>query len=368
MLTADKVKEILTTEDIIRLCHELQDDDTDRYDFQGHPLFHTSICHGGNSVDKLYYYPDSKKFYCFTCSATSDIFQIVQRAKGFATFYEAFQFVVDYFHITDDGEEEEQVDVVEDWDIFQRYKDLTVEKTTPDNTKFVEENILEYYEKACPGEWLKDNISAEVMDLYGIRIDSAASKIIIPHRDDEGRLIGIRGRAYDLIELEKAKYAPVYLNGVMYNFPTGQYLYGLWQNKDAIRRCKKVLLCEGEKSVLQYASYYPPEDCICVATCGSNITQTQIDLLLKYGVETVVLGYDRDFATYRGDPETREYEDKLKRILQPLLTYFKVYMIMDYDHLTGFKDSPTDKGRETLEKLMSKKIYVPPVTEKTIRR
>lgn len=302
---------------------------------------------------------------CWTCSDTKDIFEIVKFCKGFTEFYDAFKFVVDYFGIKDEDDREE-VELTDDWDIFQKYKDLEV-LTNNINEKFVNENILEYWPKASPEEWIKDFISEEAMDRYGIRIDSATRKIIIPHRDDNGNLIGIRGRAYDLEEMQRAKYAPVYLNNVLYNFPTGQYLYGLWQNKYGIQRTKKVLLCEGEKSVLQYASYYPPEDCICLATCGSNITQAQIDLLLKYGVEEVILGYDRDFDTYKGDPETKAYEEKLRKILQPLLTYFRVYMIMDYDHLLPFKGSPTDSGKEILEKLMQKRIYIPPIAEK-IRR
>lgn len=366
MLDAEKVKEMLTEEDIIRLCHDLQEDDTDLYDFQGHPVFSTSICHGGNSPDKLYYYPDSKLFHCWTCGETKDIFEIVKFCKGFTEFYDAFKFIIDYFGIKDEDDREE-VELTDDWDIFQKYKDLEV-LTNNINEKFVKENILEYWPKASPEEWIQEHISEEVMDRYGIRVDSATRKIIIPHRDDNGNLVGIRGRAYDLEELQRAKYAPVYLNGVLYNFPTGQYLYGLWQNKYGIQRTKKVLLCEGEKSVLQYASYYSPEDCICVATCGSNVTQAQIDLLLKYGVEEVILGYDRDFDTYRGDPETKAYEEKLRKILQPLLTYFRVYMIMDYDHLLPYKGSPTDAGKEILEKLIKQKIYVPPIAEKTIRR
>ena len=63
---------------------------------------------------------------------------------------------------------------------------------------------------AAPTEWTKEGISPEVMKAYGIRIDSALLKIIIPHRNINGELIGIRGRAYNPIELDDGKkYMPV---------------------------------------------------------------------------------------------------------------------------------------------------------------
>jgi hypothetical protein len=196
---------------------------------------------------------------------------------------------------------------------------------------------------------------------YGIRVDAANRKIIIPHRNADGKLIGIRGRAYDPFEVQFAKYAPISIEGTLYNFPTGKYLFGLYQNKETICKMKKILICEGEKSVLQSATFYGWDNSYCVATCGSTITDDQIQMMLELGVEEVILGYDRDFKGRKGDDDVVQYEQKLYRILQPLLPYFNVYVIFDYDHLTGYKDSPTDQGRTIFEALWKKKIYVPPV-------
>ncbi len=41
---------------------------------------------------------------------------------------------------------------------------------------------------------------------------------------------------------------------------------------------------------------------------------------------------------------------------------------MDYEGLLGYKDSPADKGRETLEKLMKKKQPVSAVEADTERK
>ena len=75
--------------------------------------------------------------------------------------------------------------------------------------------------------------------------------------------------------------------------------------------------------------------------------------------EEVILAYDREFDGGRGDPDTVEYEKKLSKIMKGLTPYVSVYVIMDYDHLTNKKDSPTDQGKEIFEKLLNAKIYVP---------
>ena len=53
MLDSAKVKEMLSQDDIIRLCCSLQDDDTYLMDSQGRPLFLTSLDHEGGDSYKL---------------------------------------------------------------------------------------------------------------------------------------------------------------------------------------------------------------------------------------------------------------------------------------------------------------------------
>ena len=43
-------------------------------------------------------------------------------------------------------------------------------------------------------EWLYEGISDETMNKYEIKFDLDSEGIIIPHRDKDGRLIGIRQR------------------------------------------------------------------------------------------------------------------------------------------------------------------------------
>ena len=371
MLDSNKVRELLTTEQIIQLCHDLQGDDTELYDVYGHPIFCTCLDHPDGNSYKLYYYPESKLFYVYTRGDSYDIFELVKRAKGFDEFIEAYRFIVNYFHLKDNGQTEEKRPLTNDWNIFQTIQDFSKQQSNDNKTNQpISENLLEYfYPLAAPMEWQKDHISPAVMRYYGIRVDSALHKIIIPHRDIDGNLIGIRGRTYDPFELaEGKKYMPVFIQGDMYNHMLGKNLFGLYENKETIRRTKKVLIVESEKAVMQCASYYGVDNCYCVATCGSSLSQDQINLIMKLGVTEVILGYDREFQGGYGDADTEEYEKKLLKTVKPLTLYFNTYIIMDYDHLTGYKDSPTDCGKEILEKLLKQKIYIAPIHEEKAKR
>ena len=371
MLDSNKVRELLTTEQVIELCHDLQGDDTELYDVYGHPIFNTCLDHPDGDSFKLYYYPESKLFYIYTRGESYDIFELVKRAKGFDEFIEAYRFIVNYFHLKDNGKTEEKRPLTNDWNIFQTIQDFTKQRAVDTKVnKPISENLLEYfYPLAAPMEWQKDHISPAVMRYYGIRVDSALHKIIIPHRDIDGNLIGIRGRTYDPFELEEGKkYMPVFIQGDMYNHMLGKNLFGLYENKETIRRTKKVLIVESEKAVMQCASYYGVGNCYCVATCGSSLSQDQINLIMKLGVTEVILGYDREFQGGYGDADTEEYEKKLLKTVKPLTLYFNTYIIMDYDHLTGYKDSPTDCGKEILEKLLKQKIYIAPIHEEKAKR
>ena len=67
--------------------------------------------------------------------------------------------------------------------------------------------------------WLKEGISQEVMDSYGIAFDPVMWGIVIPHYDINGKLIGIRERTLIKEEEINGKYKPAILNYQMYNHP-----------------------------------------------------------------------------------------------------------------------------------------------------
>ena len=144
MLSAEQIKNQLSVDDIIKIMTHLQQDDTVLYDSQGHPIFSTSVCHKGDSF-KLYYYNETKLFHCYTCGKTSDIFELVQKTKEFTDFMDAYNFVVKFFNIKNDGFHEQQNELTSDWDIFHDMEDFNKISATDNSIMPIQENLLEYF-------------------------------------------------------------------------------------------------------------------------------------------------------------------------------------------------------------------------------
>lgn len=359
MLDSEQVKNMLSTDDIIRLCCDLQEDDTVLYDAQGNPIFSTCLDHEGGDSWKCYYYPESKIFHTYTSGKSKDIFQVVQQVKGFDEFIDAFNYVVRYFNLKDNWFTEKK-ELTSDWDILQQAKDYEEAEVEENKIPIIPMNMLDYfYPLAAPIEWQQEGISPEVMLYYGIRIDSALQHIIIKQVNEKGELIGIRRRSFDPIEVEEGKkYMPVFIEGQCYNTPTSKTLYGIYENKETIKQMKKVLLVEGEKSVLQLATMYGVDHCYALAVYGSALSQDHIQTLLDLQVDEVIIGFDHEFTGKRGEADEHEYEQKLLKLARPLLPYMKVSLILDVNNLTPYKASPTDCGKEIFEQLYRSRNYV----------
>lgn len=355
MISAQRIIDKITPEQVIKLCCELQGSSTWIPDTYGNPIFNTCLDHWDGNSYKLYYFTDSRRFYVFTTGESYDIFELVKRAKGFSTFKDAYYFVVNYFHFNDDvhGFDEDTFNV----------EDIAIDYNSPRAIKIdriINENMLEFfYPLASPTEWQKEGISTNVMNYYGIRCDAANQKIIIPQRDINGNLVGIRGRSFNQKDLDNGrKYMPVKIENDLYNCPLGNHLFGLNYNKEFISKIGKVLLVEAEKSVLQMSSFYSITECYAVATCGFNVSDEQIDLLLSLGISEVIIGFDRDFTGTGSDEDVLEYEKKILKVARPLLAYFDVYMLIDEEGLLPYKASPTDCGQLTYRRLLKNKKQI----------
>lgn len=132
-----------------------------------------------------------------------------------------------------------------------------------------DETILSYFEDRYYTGWLDEGISADAMKRFGIKWYEYHKHIIIPCRNTQGELIGIRRRS--LVEGEQ-KYMPLTIEGRSYAFSTGLALYGLYENMAIIQHRRECYLFEGEKSVLKAASIYGNFPC---AACFSHSVSRQ---------------------------------------------------------------------------------------------
>ncbi len=310
-----------------------------------------TCCHHSDSEEaswKLYYYKNTHLFVCYSeCGAMS-----------------FFTFLRNYYEVRG---------IPYDWytDIYQVILNCSASSTQigeplykPIRSNYeiqksrqqlpeIPEGILNVFVKKYPIEWEKDGITDTAMDKYNIRFSNTQNKIIIPHYDAEGRLVGIRGRALNSWDIENfGKYMPVQIEGKWYSHPLSLNLYGLNFNKENIKRRRICYIFEGEKSPLLCENLDEPN--CAVASCGSNLNKFQIDLLMRYcQPHEIVVCYDSEEI---GNSD--KYFQKLYKMCQRYTQYANMSFIYDFKGLLDLKDAPIDKGADIFYKLLKERVKV----------
>lgn len=305
-------------------------------------LIFQSVCHQSESW-KLYFYKESKRFYCYSNCHQMSLFDVIMKAKE-CSFLESLKFVNNYM-----GNKLR---------VKHGFGRNTYKKISFENIEYVELEPIkkQYLYKLYSDEvkrWQNEGISIAALDKFNIKYDTENNKIIIPHFRADGKCVGIRCRFFNPIEVEKGKYRPLWRDNVGYAHSLGSNLYGLNISKENIKKYKKCVVFEGEKSVLLYETYYPNNN-ISVAICGSNFTSIQQKMLLDLGIEEICLCLDRQYVEC-GDNESIEWKNKIHKMLRNLKDYIKCSYVWDKD-LLGYKDSPVDRGKEIFERLLKDRI------------
>lgn len=355
-MTAQQLKERLSEEDIRKLLLEMgatfyyEDDDMWITD---------TICHHGNKP-KLYYYKDSKSFHCYTECGQLDIIGIVMGYKDFTQ--EEFQKAINWICIKlnlDNCEygfgKQEQIS---DWEFIRSYKKSSKKINKEKELVPYDPSILKIFQPFYPKCWIDEGISIRSMKKYGIMYCVWQQKIIIPHYNISNELIGVRTRSMLEMDIELyGKYAPFKIGNIFYNHSLGLNLFGLNHNMKAIQRKRKIMLVEAEKSVLQTDTMFG-EDNFTVALCGSNLTDYQKGIILMLGVREVIIGLDKQYQELDSE-ECKKWAKHIKdKIIDKLSAFVIVTVLWDTNGLLGYKDSPSDKGKDTLLQLMDNKLYV----------
>ena len=280
----------------------------DRYKETDEAIIFPTICHNADSAEasmKLYYYKDTKLFYCYTCCGGQSIFKFMEH------YYEARGIEYDWYN-----------------DIYSLVVNCTPRKNlegfVPQQRELLRNKyekkkrnvelpeypsgVLEIFIKEYPGQWLMDGITEKAMDTFNILFSISQNKIIIPHYDAVGRLVGVRGRALNEWEVENVgKYMPVKIEDKWYKHPLSLNLYGLNHNKEAIKKSGIVYIFESEKSVLQFEAFDMPN--CAVAVCGSSLNKFQVDILMRECAPSeFIVCFDKE------KDEHDEYFNKLFRI------------------------------------------------------
>lgn len=341
MLDIAAIKAQITDDDIIALM-----------DSMGIPLvsansqyqLYPSACHHSDwerHKNKLYYYVQSQRWHCYSCSGDWDTIGLVQHLRK-CTFNQAVDYICSTLGIS-----ATELDIRQDVDNWQRDLrrwlpnadyDESAELTSYDPA------ILSAFDHLYPTEWLEYGITRDSMDKFGIGWYARQACISIPVVQN-GQLVGVRGRYTRPHDIDKGKYRPIaMLDGTMLKFSTNQCLYGLDQNKSAIEKCRQVLLFESEKSILKADSWHIHN---ALAVFGSNISKRHIEMLLELGVNDVVLCMDSDYRQI-GDDDFQFFVAKMRKLAGKLTPYFStsvVYNNQGYDaYKCNIMDLPYDKA------------------------
>ena len=338
------------------------------------PIMYKTGCHNidfSHAKNNLAYYPETRSFYCFSqCSKSYNIldlvktrFELIGESK---TTYKSMQWICQVCSIPFEFSNDEEVKVIEyDWkrDIGRYRKG----KKSIDNfeIKVYNDDVLSYFPKVYHEDWVNDNISIEIMQKYEICFYPYRNAILIPCRNINGELIGIRMRLLD--PNSEHKYFPLYmLNGDNYKFSTNECFYGIYQAKEAIKKHKRAVLVESEKGHLQGATYYGTEDNVIIGNYGRGFSDKKRNMLLALGITELTIAYDFDYSKvgeYDSDgewikiEEFLKFEESIMRTAEYFHGYCKVTALVSYGG-HKLKDCATDNGKEWYEKLWKEREVI----------
>jgi hypothetical protein len=314
---------------------------------------------------KLYYFSDddSHSFRCFTqCSCNYDVYSLTQKVFENRGQTLSFTAAVDYvartvgksfgFGIEIEAKEKKNPEL--EWmNRVTRKKKVELPQLT-----FYNEAILDVFSHHNnPSLFRNDHISEAALDRFGVKYYDKASRIVLVNRFwENGKIIGLRGRYNGVLETGIAKYIPLNIQSHTYSYPTFMNLYGLWENKEAIQRLKKIIIFESEKSVMQVYSFFQ-DDCYAVALSGSSLSQYQVDTILNLGINEVQIGLDKEFQTGDRDAELRQMQ-KVLQMARRFTPFVRTTVLWDCEGVLPYKSSPSDLGKDVLLKMLEQKQEV----------
>lgn len=345
------LKEQLNTDQIITLLESLG---AELREFGQTYLVFDSICHhlyAEEHKPKLYYYMNDKMFHCYSCQFHGDVYSLIEEVWNLRDiefyFGDIVRYILGILGLSEDTFTQTKKASWRD--------DLRLFSTTKQGVKthqiYPISDLNRFVDK-LPYAWIKDGISVDTMRKYHIGYYPLNDCTTIPAFDRDGELVGIRGRFWREEDIELGKYRPICCNGIEYRFPSGNVLYGLYQNQENIRATHEVKIFEAEKSVMQMEDILERNNS--VAIFGSNLSHTQLQQLIKLEVERYVICLDK----WGSEEDRKRCNKSVEKIAKMCKLYGEVIVIEDNGEL-DYKDSPSDKGKEIWERLYKNALDKP---------
>jgi DNA primase len=258
----------------------------------------------------------------------SDIITLVQYNKNF-TFREAMKYLHKLlglqFTYKKEDVKKENIDPLA---VFKRVKSKRKSVDISD-IDFLQEEVLNDYTPCIHISWVKEGITQKTVDKFQLGYSFVRQRVIIPIRYWlTGELIGITGRT--MVENYNEFDIPKYLAIKPYTKTIN--LYGLYENYEAIKNARYVVIQESEKSVLKRHSRL---DETCVAVGCHEISEEQARILIGLDIDEIVVCFDRGIDINH----TRYCCEKFYHIRKVSYIYDKWDLLKD-------KESPADKSSQ----------------------
>lgn len=318
-----------------------------------------TICHNPiNEAEsmKLYWYQNNKIFRCYTeCNEAMSIFRLYQKYMALnhypVTIEEAEEYVKQCLKHIVINTNKVSYNYELDLNKYQFNNNIPILDEYP-------REVLSYFTHYYHPTWLRDGITPEAMDKFHIGFSLGQNKIIIPHFDINGRLVGIRGRTLDKKEAEAyGKYRPLQIGKITYAHPLQFNLYGIHEHQNGIKMRRQAIIAEAEKSVLLDDGYYGDLS-NCVACCGSTFNKYHISLLTNIlGANEIIIALDKEYTDWRTE-KARKYKERIISMCRKYSNQAVFSYMWDYDNVLEEKDSPFDKGKEVFEHLYKTRVKV----------
>jgi len=251
----------------------------------------------------------------------SDIFTLIEYINK-CNFFESMLWCcnileIDYYH-------EPTLEIPESIRLTRMLMKMKSNEEEEDDTpiRVLDNKVLGYYKNYVNDMFLKDGISYNTQQEFGIGYDEESNRITIPIYDEIGSLISLKARLFKE-ELSENELKYIYL----YKCPRNKILFGLNKTHNYIRESGKVWVGESEKSVLQLWSHGIKNS---VGIGGKKIGKRQIEMLSRLNAK-ICFAFDKDVTQ-------KELEEKANMFVEGI----PIYAIIDVDNILEDKQSPMD--------------------------
>ena len=326
-MTISELKEYIYTENKVEFileqigCHSIKYHEIKKYyscgNYNGDNK--SAVTVKNNEYLQVRNYTRNTEFY-----EKSDIITLVQYNKQY-TIYEAIKYLHEllglvYEYITRKTKEE-KIDYLS---VFTKIRNKRRAINVAEIESISEEVLLDFV-PYIHIKWFQEGIVKPTREKFQLGYSFRRQRCIIPIRYwATGELIGIVGRT--MVENAKLFDIPKYL--AIRPYIKTQNLYGLWENKEEIKKKGYIVVVEAEKSVLKRHGRL---DGTCVAVGCHEISDEQVRILIGLNVHEIIISFDKDISV----EHIRHTCEKFYRIR-------RVSYIIDKWNLLGEKEAPAD--------------------------